>query len=143
LNQPNFDPPQQRVDEALRLRNEFMEREPVLDGADVPRPAGRNLSSPASRWRKAGRIFSVSYRGQDYFPSFQFADDGQPLSLILPLLVTLRKGGMTDWDIAIWFTTPNGWLSGQVPKALLRDPHRESAARMEHAAGQEVASDDE
>jgi hypothetical protein len=144
--EPTFDPRLGRAGEALRLQNGFMERERVFAAAGVTKHAGvsrRHPSRTTSRWRKAGKIFSVSYRGKDYFPSFQFADDGQPLPLIGPLLAALRTaGGMTDWDIALWFTTPNGWLSGQAPKTLLLDPNRESAARLKHAAEQEIASDD-
>ena len=60
------------------------------------------------------------------------------------LLEVLRRDTeTTDWDIAIWFPSPNSWLSGQLPKSLLSSAQDESAARLVRAAEQEVVAEDD
>jgi hypothetical protein len=85
-----------------------------------PNPPAQK-SQPASDWKRRGRIFGVSYGGQDYFARYQFDDAYQPLSIIKDILRAF--GEVADsWRIAAWFHFPNGWIAqpgtgGQQPVA--------------------------
>lgn len=82
----------------------------------------RNRAAIASRWKNEGRVFSLTYQGKTYFPSFQFDEDGRPLPLIARVVATLGRR-VRDWDLALWFDASSGWLGGEKPIALLtRNP---------------------
>lgn len=92
-----------------------------------------NRAALAHRWKSDGRIFAVPHQGTNYFPGFQFRDDGQPLEVIAQVIRILgSKRG--PWEIALWFTSNNGWLGGRRPVDLLR----EDAASVVTAAEREA-----
>lgn len=71
-----------------------------------PRPLS-NPSLPADDWKRCGRIFSVTFGGQEYFLRYQFDATYQPLPLIRDILAAF--GAVDDtWKIAAWFHYPNG-----------------------------------
>lgn len=121
----------------LQLRDRFLAEEGVLTSAQIAERAGhrgRNPYATAARWRKAGRVFSVSHRGAELFPAFQFRD-GQPHPAIGRVLAEL-PASMTAWQIAFWFVSTNGWLDDDAPKDRLDDADAlVAAARRE---GEEV-----
>jgi hypothetical protein len=80
-----------------------------------------NRSALASAWRAAGRILGVEWNGRTIFPAFQFAADGQPRPEIASVLTQLRRAGLNDWQAALWFTSPTGWLDDRAPVELLED----------------------
>ena len=86
----------------------------------------------AHRWKADGRIFFVTHQGSTWFPGYQFAEDGQPRPVIADLL-KIVGATLTGWELALWFTTSNGWLDGARPVDLLTDaPERvREAARRE------------
>jgi hypothetical protein len=82
-----------------------------------------NRSALASSWRTAGRILGVEWSGRIVFPAFQFTADGQPRPVIATVLVRLRAAGLDDWQAALWFSSPTGWLDDRRPvDVLARDP---------------------
>jgi hypothetical protein len=86
--------------------------------ADLVGSEARNRSSLAHRWRKEGRLLGVSYRGTVWYPGFQFHDD-EVVPAVAAVLHELTRAGMSDWETALWFTTPNGWLDERRPVDLL------------------------
>jgi hypothetical protein len=92
-----------------------------LTSAQVGEFAGSKSSNRAAlahRWKSDGRIFSVVYQGDTYFPGFQFDGEGQPLPIIaeiIEILGNVRPG----WELALWFTGSDGWLGGKRPVDLL------------------------
>jgi len=144
--EPRLDPRLERLEDAFALQHDFMQAEAVLPSTALHERAGLTGSNPshtASRWRRDGKIFAVRYRGKDYYPAFQFNDQGQPYGLVKRVLAILRQDpDMSDWDIAVWFTTPSGALSGERPKSLLNTRNEEAIARLIRAAEDEVATDD-
>jgi hypothetical protein len=78
-----------------------------------------NRSALASAWRAAGRALAVDWHGRTVFPAFQFTDDGQPRPAIAAVLPHLHRAGLSDWQAALWFTSPTGWLDEQRPVDLL------------------------
>ena len=68
-----------------------------------------NKAHPASDWKRRGRVFSVNYRGKEYFTRFQFDALYQPLPIIKEVLAAF--GEVADsWTLAAWFHFPSGWL---------------------------------
>lgn len=94
--------------------------------AEVAERAGStstNRSALASSWRAAARAFAVEWNGRTVFPAFQFGPDGQPRPEIATILGHLRRAGLDDWQTALWFATPTGWLDDLRPvDVLARDP---------------------
>ena len=52
-------------------------------------------------------------------PAFQF-EEGQPIETVAKVLALFgeKKSG---WQLAFWFTSPNGWLAGKRPVDALKD----------------------
>jgi hypothetical protein len=98
--------------------------------ADRAGSAAANRSALAAAWRSVGRVIGVEWRGRTIYPGFQFAADGQPRSVIGRVVSHLRRAGLSDWQIALWFTSPTGWLDDRRPVDLLE----EEAAAVEGAA---------
>lgn len=115
------------------LRADFFDRETLFTSTDIheiSHQGGKNKSMPASRWKTDGRIFAVSFRGQDFFPKFQFRE-GVPHPAMKKILSAL-PAEMTSWQTAFWFTSENGWLNGSRPCDAIDDIEAVCrAARME------------
>jgi hypothetical protein len=91
--------------------------------------AAGNRSALASSWRAAGRILGVDWHGRTIYPAFQFQADGQPRPAIAHALAHLRRAGLSDWQAALWFASPTGWLEDRRPVDLLdEDPDATVAA---------------
>lgn len=112
------------------MRARFLKGVPLLKSADVARLSGssaRNVSAKANRWKSEKRVFSVVQGGVDHFPAFQFTDDGQPAPAIAEILGIFS--GLSDWQIALWFFAPNGWLAEEPPMDVVqREPQAVIAA---------------
>lgn len=75
-------------------------------------------SSAAGTTNRPKRIFSVEVEGEPRFPGFQFDAAGRPRPAIAEVLAAL--GGRLDgWELALWFTSDNGWLGAQRPVDVL------------------------
>lgn len=112
---------QLEVDNA-ELRARFLQEVPSLTAAQVADLAGHratNKSATATRWKTAGKVFSVVQGGRELFPTFQFAD-GQPRPVIHELLQILHNQ-LSAWELAFWFVSSNAWLDGSAPIGRLDD----------------------
>lgn len=133
--------PRSRVDAQLeldnaRLRAAYLQEVPTRSAHEVRAASGlspKNPSEPASRWKRERRVFAVRHGGRDLFPAFQF-DDGYPRPVIKQILRELPPTA-TDWQIAIWFASGNGWLDGAEPRHRLDAPDEvlEAARRLADA----------
>lgn len=115
--------------QVLQARRNASARDALLRefGAMTSAQIGENVGSRspnraalAHRWKSDGRIFAVSHQGTNYFPGFQFKEDGQPLELIAQILGILGSK-REPWELALWFTANNGWLAGRRPVDLLSE----------------------
>lgn len=112
-----------------RERARFVEDHACFTSKEVAQLAGHkaaNASATATRWKKAGRIFSLAWKDGDLYPAFQFAD-GQPRPVFQRLLAVLA-GKRTPWQIAFWLTSSNSWLDGAAPVERLDDEEAVIAA---------------
>jgi len=103
--------------------------------ADAASSKAANRASLANRWREEGRVFAVRLGDLQLYPAFQFDEHGKPLRGVSAALKQLGEGRLSDWQTALWFTTPSGWLGGRRPVDRLgEDPEAVAGA-----AGREVA----
>lgn len=106
----------------LELRAAYLRDTGLLTSEDIHRASGlrsRNVSEPASRWKREGRIFAVRQGRADLYPAFQF-QDGAPHPAIRSVLAAF-PAKMTVWQKALWFASGNGWLDGDEPQRRLDD----------------------
>lgn len=123
-------------EQQLQARERLCKMMPMLDAKHVARFAGhenKNTAQTASRWKSAGRIFSVPVGGIDRYPEFQFAK-GQPKPIIEELIRILNP--KTDWDLAFWFASSNAWLDAASPVSLVDDEPERVLAAARHAHDQ-------
>ena len=117
-------------------RLQFLQDYSALSSSEVHDQFGSradNKSALATRWRRAGKVFAVDYKGELLYPSFQFDASGRPRPIIAEIITTL---GVADngWQTALWFVTPNGWLNSQKPIDMLdTDPEAVTDAAAEES----------
>jgi hypothetical protein len=98
----------------------FLTAEEIAKG----RSRAANRSAMAGRWRSEGRIFSVEWKGRALYPGFQFDEQGAPLPIVARVLAALPRDRMSEWEVALWWTSANGWLSGARPVDRIHDPEQ-------------------
>ena len=91
----------------------------------------------ASGMRSAVGVFSVPYGERELYPRFQFGSDGQPLPAMAEVLALL-EAVRTPWEIALWFSSANGWLGGDRPVDLLQTAPERVVEAAKHEAEQRV-----
>jgi hypothetical protein len=105
--------------EQMRLnaeaRQQFLQEWPCLTSAEVADLVGSTASNRAAAAHKllARRaVFAVTYKGRKHlYPAFQFDEtQGKPRAGLEEALRRLRGAGLRGWELAFWFTEPNGWL---------------------------------
>lgn len=106
--------------ETLEWRSSFMSSYPSVTSSDIGRESSRarNIAATASRWLKDKKIFAVRFKGQQWFPKFQF-QDGFPTPAVSKVIRTFPDHA-TGWDLAYFFTNPNPYIDGRKPVELLR-----------------------
>jgi hypothetical protein len=84
-----------------------------------------NPSSQPNRWKKAGLIFAVPYKGNDLYPVYalEFEKGVRPLPVMERLLKVLED--KDDWQKAFWFGSVNSHLHNKMPKDLLKSKPEE------------------
>jgi hypothetical protein len=101
-----------------QIRIAFMKEVPLFRSSDIAQFSGstaRNASARASRWKKEGRIFSVQWKGVDYYPAFQFSPiSGEPLPAVQTVLEILGEKRRA-WQIALWFYSANAFTPDERP----------------------------
>ena len=110
--------------------------EAILQGSEwlpaiqVGKLAERSASNPAAlanRWKREGKLFTISWKGKDWYPRYAFDDVIQPRPVIAEVM-RIFGAGMDPWRIAAWFESSNAWLGGLKPRELMNEPERIVAA---------------
>ncbi|MGO4317777.1 hypothetical protein [Agrobacterium sp. MCAB5] len=136
---PNAEVERLLYDSNAKARARFFAEWPSFtskDLADVAGHGSKNKSMTASRWKVKGKVFSIKHGGVEYFPAFQF-EEGQPIESIAKVL-SLLGGKKSGWQLAFWFTSPNGWLAGKRPVDVLKEGDAAISAadrEVEHISG--------
>jgi len=110
----------------------------AADIAEIAHFSKSNPSSQPNRWKKAGLIFAVPYKGTDLYPIYalEFRDGARPLPIMEKILHVFAD--KDDWQKAFWFGSLNSYLQNKMPKDLLRSKPQEvfRAAEIEAAGVQ-------
>jgi len=89
-----------------------------------------------ARVRQAHKLFTVDHDGRTLIPAFQFDEHLKPRTELAPILAALAQGGVRDWSLWTWLTSPTSFLSGEVPERIATtDPARALRAAQRFAAG--------
>ncbi|HEX2543675.1 MAG TPA: hypothetical protein VHL79_02280 [Ramlibacter sp.] len=78
--------------------------------------------SRLARWIVDREVLSFQWHGHTMLPMFQF--DPHSLAPYAEFTTALRElvPALSDWEIAVWFATPNVWLEERSPvDAILSD----------------------
>lgn len=89
-----------------------------------------------ARCRQAHKLFTVDHDGRTLIPAFQLDEHGKLRTELAPILEALAQGGLRDWSLWTWLTSPTSFLSGEVPERIATtDPARALRAAQRFAAG--------
>jgi hypothetical protein len=80
--------------------------------------SGVQAAKTVGQWKREGLIFTVYHQGRSVYPAFQFDNEGRPRPVVAEVLATLGQQGR-GWQLALWFTSANGWLGGRRPVDVL------------------------
>ena len=106
--------------------------------AEVTGSKARNTASRAHDWTKAGRIFGLHDGHGLRYPLFQIKE-GRPIGEVAEVLTALRSREFSDWEIAVWFSTPNAELGDwETPASALAHDPRGVARAAENKAEEPV-----
>ena len=102
---------------AILESNDFVRAQDI---AKVARFSRKNPSSQPNRWKRAGQIFAISYKGADLYPSYalDWKEGAKPLPVVSKILKLF--GDKDDWQKAFWFGSANSYLKNKMPKDLLK-----------------------
>ena len=75
--------------------------------------------SMLERWLVSRKVLNVWWRGQTLMPMFQFDLENMAIKPACARVVDELKAVFDDWELTLWFATPNTWLDGSTPVALL------------------------
>ncbi|KGQ13001.1 hypothetical protein BBAD15_g1248 [Beauveria bassiana D1-5] len=81
--------------------------------------SAKNVSAQPTRWKAAGKIFSVIKRGVgNVYPRYGLDENYRPLPVMKAILDTFARH-KTAWGLAEWFATSNGLLAGKTPAEMV------------------------
>jgi hypothetical protein len=88
------------------------------------------------RQRRAGRLITVSVRGETYIPALLLDEVADPHPGSELVLRPLLAAGLDGWATWAWLDSPSPWLDGRRPGALLAagDPDAAASAARAQAA---------
>lgn len=102
----------------LEIENEFRASGGVISSEEVVALLMERTDQPISklaRWIVDRHVIGFEWQGRTVLPRFQFE-----LSTMTPRPAVRTVVGelilaMTDWEICLWFVTPNAWLADALP----------------------------
>ena len=109
------------TEDAVVWRRAFMTMVPCWTAKQVAEEntsRAANKSAIASQWQREGKIFSVKFEGQQWFPRFQF-QSGSPAPVIAKVIGSFQEHA-TGWNLAFFFANPNPYIQGHKPFELIR-----------------------
>lgn len=126
-------------EDTIFLQEDLVRRVPMYAAFQVARTCApdRILDSEflvARDLAEAGTMFYVMWHRKPLFPKYQFDTKGRPKPII-ESIIRLLSPHRSSWDIALWCSASNGWLSGRRPDDLLEA----EPALVLRAAEQDVA----
>lgn len=84
----------------------------------VMRRLRRHADQPLSllaRWIVSRSVIHLSWREETLMPMFQFDLDDMSVRPSCIRVIAELAGVYDDWELALWFATPNAWLDHAAP----------------------------
>lgn len=111
-----------------QAKKAILESDDFVRATEIAEAAQFSMSNPSSqpnRWKKAGQIFALNYKGVDLYPLYALDLKGgaKPLPIMEKILRVLED--KDDWQKAFWFGSINTFLGNKMPKELLRSKPQE------------------
>ena len=105
-----------------------LESKDFAKASDIAKAGNFSQSNPSSqpnRWKRAGQIFAVPYKGTDLYPVYalDLRKGAKPLPVMEKVLKALAD--KDDWQKAFWFGSINAYLHNKMPKDLLKSKPEE------------------
>ncbi|MBU6248303.1 MAG: hypothetical protein KGN77_11135 [Xanthomonadaceae bacterium] len=110
-----------------------------LNAVEVKALTGSRTSDPRSllsRWKREGKIFALKVDGEERVPIYLLDPDRgfKPRPAVREILAAFA-GRWSDWALANWFASGNGYLDGNAPMDCLDGPSEMLVRAAEAAAG--------
>jgi hypothetical protein len=107
----------------VKAMQAILESEDFVKAQDIAKVAHfskKNPSSQPNRWKRAGQIFAVPYKGFDLYPLYglDWKQGAKPLPVMSEILKLFSD--KDDWQKAFWFGSVNSYLRNKMPKDLLK-----------------------
>ena len=111
--------------EAMRSILESQDFVKAQDIAKIAHFSDKNPSSQPNRWKRAGQIFAVPYKGLDLYPAYalDWTQGAKPLPIMTEILKLFSD--KDNWQKAFWFGSLNSYLKNRMPKDLLKTHPKE------------------
>ena len=117
--------PNPAIETLLGIRKQLRESIPMLDAVSwgqLRGTLGSNPTAALTKYKAAGRLFSVNEGRRELYPQFEFDDNAAPLPVITEVL-KLVPADARGWPLLSWFNAGNVLLDGRKPLELVRqDP---------------------
>jgi len=109
---------QSRESEFAMMQRAYRRTGGLAHGDEIARVLGERRGQPIStvaRWIVSRTVISFDWHSQILLPLSQFdATDMLPRPAIAAVVRELIDV-FNDWDLAVWFAQPNGWLRDAAP----------------------------
>ncbi|MES1146887.1 MAG: hypothetical protein ABUL52_00685 [Solimonas sp.] len=112
---------------------EFLRRVPVLTEDQVVERLKNHLTEINLK-----NLMQVSLADTTFYIADQFADNGSVHPECVQIMTLFRQdSSFLDWEIAMWWINPTGWLGGERPCNLFK----ENFNAVKYAAERELSSE--
>ena len=108
------------VANAIEIRERLKRSVNLIDSAKWAKWRGvqSNPSAALGKYKKGKRIFAVRSGNRDLYPAFQFAENAEPLPVVLKILKIVPKEAQ-GWSLLSWFEARNAFLKNRKPSEVL------------------------
>jgi hypothetical protein len=114
------------LDQLMLMVRAFRANGGVVTGDQLSHLCRSLLQQPIStiaRWIVGRHVVCFDWNCQPMLPLFQIELTSMRLRPSVAEVVQELAGTFDDWDLALWFATPNAWLDGRAPvQVILSDP---------------------
>ena len=109
-------------EDTIHLEEELVRRVRTYNAFDVAKLCGvavegRREFLLARELARRGTMFYFLRHKRSLFPAYQFNESG-PKPVVKQVL-DLLSPHLSGFEIALWFSAPNGWLDGEMPEELM------------------------
>lgn len=72
-----------------------------------------------ARWIVTRQVVSIVWHSNLVLPLFQFEEAGMSKRASVTRIIDELRDVFDNWDLALWFSTPNAWLDHSAPVDLI------------------------